>query len=375
MKIVCQRAALTTAFQTVGAVIPTRTPKEILKNLKLEAHRTDSGQQEVVLVGTDSEVGIRYKLLESEVQSAGEVLLSASRVTAILREMQGDSVTIETTDGGTLVSGARAEYKLGSENPAEFPIVAEFPEQAGFTIGAAQLRQMIKRTIFATDTESSRYALGGVLVEMKGESLVMAATDTRRLAVVRGQCAALGKDTGDNALPIVPAKALSLVERSLTDETGSVSVVVRGNDVLFKGGAAMIYSRLVEGRFPRYQDVIPSKSSISVDLVTGSFYAAVRQSQIVTSEESRGVEFSFGAGVLTMISRAPDVGESKVDLPISYDGPSVAITFDPHFVADFLRVLEPEQPIRLEMTDAENAAVFRTEDGYTYIVMPLTRDR
>ena len=118
--------------------------------------------------------------------------------------------------------------------PAEFPIVAEFDEQNSVTIAAGVLKQMIQRTVFATDTESTRYALGGVLVEIKGETIVMAATDTRRLAVMRGQCAASGNVAPENAIPVVPSKALALIERTLIDENESVSIAIRNNDVLVK---------------------------------------------------------------------------------------------------------------------------------------------
>jgi DNA polymerase-3 subunit beta len=370
MKLSCSRSALAAAFQTVSGVIPTRTPKPILQNVKLEAA---AGQ--AVLIGTDQEVGIRYRLAEANVEVAGEVLLPTNRVLSILREMQGDAVFIETTDSGTVISGERAKYKLGAENPAEFPLVAEFDEQNAVTIAANVLKQMIQRTVFATDTESTRYALGGVLVEIKGDSIVMAATDTRRLAVMRGQCTASGKAAAENAIPVVPSKALALIERTLSDNDTPVSIAIRNNDVLVKTPLATIYSRLVEGRFPKYQDVIPAQCTSTVELVVGPFYSAVRQAQIVTSEESRGVDFEIAPGLMTLASRAAEIGESKVELPISYDGAPLVITFDPRYVAEFLRVLEPEQPIRLELTDSESAAVFRTDDGYIYIVMPLSRDR
>jgi len=370
MKISCSRGALATAFQTVSGVIPTRTPKPILQNVKLEASKGH-----VVLVGTDQEVGIRYRLSEADVEVAGDVLLPTNRVLAILREMQGDTVHIETTDTGTVIRGERANYKLGAENAAEFPNVAEFDEKNSISIAAGVLKQMIRRTVFATDTESTRYALGGVLVEVKGETVTMAATDTRRLAVMRGQCAASGNVAPDNAIPVVPSKAMILIEKTLIDEKETVSIAIRNNDVLVKTAMATIYSRLVEGRFPRYQDVIPAQSTTSVELVVGPFYSAVRQAQIVTSEESRGVDFELAPGLMILASRAAEIGESKVELPISYDGSGLVITFDPRYVAEFLRVLEPEQPIRLELTDSESAAVFRTDDGYIYIVMPLSRDR
>lgn len=370
MKLLCPRGALTAAFQTVSGVVPARTPKEILQNTKLEASKTGA-----VLIGTDQEVGIRYTLGEVDVQRPGEVLLPTSRVLSILREMQGDTVTIEATDSGIWVRGDRAEFKLGVENPADFPGVAEFEGTNSYTVSAAQLRQMIHRTVFSTDNESTRYALGGVLVEIKGETITLAATDTRRLAVVRGQCAASGSGAVENPAPVVPSKAMVLIERSIAGDTESVSLAIRQNDVLVRTKTATIYSRLVEGRFPRYQDVIPTQAPNSVDLTAGPFHAAVRQAQIVTNEESRGVDFAFKPGLLTLKSQATNIGESKVELPISYEGAEIVITFDPRYVAEFLRVLEPEQTLKLELTDSESAALFRTEDGYTYIVMPLSRDR
>jgi DNA polymerase III subunit beta len=366
----CQRGMLTTAFQTVSAVVPTRTPKAILQSVRLEASK-----ERAVLIGTDQEVGIRHVLAGAEVERPGEILLPTSRVLLILRELQSESVVIETTDAGIVIRGERAEYRLGAQDPAEFPVVAEFGELPGHSVPAGLLRQMIRRTIFATDTESSRYALGGILMELRDDSLTLAATDTRRLAVVRGKCAAGGAGAAENPTPVIPSKAMALIERTLTDENEVVQVLIRQNDVLVKTRVATIYSRLVEGRFPRYQDVVPAQSKISLDLTTGPFHATVRQAQIVTNEESRGVDFQFSSGLLTLCSRAADIGESKVELPISYEGPTLVITFDPRYIADFLRVLEPEQPIKLELNDSESAAVFRTEDGYTYIVMPLSRDR
>src|SRR5260370_37101559 len=146
MKITCSRGALATAFQTVSGVVPTRTPKPILQNAKLEAAK---GQ--AVLIGTDQEVGIRYRLSEADVEVAGDVLLPVNRVLSILREMQGDTVHLETTDSGTIIRGERAEYKLGAENAAEFPNVAEFDEQSAVTMAAGVLKQMSRRTGFATD--------------------------------------------------------------------------------------------------------------------------------------------------------------------------------------------------------------------------------
>ena len=154
-----------------------------------------------------------------------------------------------------------------------------------------------------------------------------------------------------------------------------VFIAVHSNDVLVKSGNSTVYSRLVEGRFPRYQDVIPGHSEATIDLVVGPFYSAVRQAQIVTNEESRGVDFVFSKGLLTLKSQAADIGQSTIELPVPYEGEDLVITFDPQFIAEFLRILGSESSVKLDLIDAESAAVFRTEDSYIYVVMPLSKDR
>ena len=370
MKLHCHRPSLATAFQVVAGVVPSRTPKEILKNVKLQA--VDG---KATLIGTDQEVGIRYEIPGVEIESDGETLLPTSRIVSILRELSDDGVSIELKENRTVVRSGQSEFSLASEDPAEFPAVAEFGDDRYHVISGSSFQAGLRRTIFATDSESTRYAMGGVLLDLKSDSLTLAATDSRRLAVVNLACRSQEVEQLENPVPVVLAKAMSLVERSISDDTEEVFIAVHANDALIKCGNSTIYSRLVEGRFPKYVDVIPPQSNITVDLVAGQFHSAVRQAQIVTNEESRGVDFQFSNGLLTLNSQAADIGQSKVELPISYEASDLTITFDPRYIAEFLRVLEPEKQITLSLIDGENAAVFRTDESYTYVIMPLSRER
>lgn len=370
MKLECHRPSLLASLQIVSGVVPSRTPREILRNVKLQATPTTT-----VLIGTDQEVGVRQEVSGVETDSTGQVLLPASRVISILRELQDDRVSLEATDRSLIVRGGQSEFKLSTEDPAEFPEVAAFEDENYFSLPANTFREMIRRTVFATDVESTRYALGGILLEFTPEKATLAATDSRRLAVVQSACQCVGETNLDSTSPVIPSKAMQLIERSLPDSDDSAFVAIHSNDVVVKCGGATIYSRLVEGRFPRYAEVIPSESKANVELVVSQFYAAVRQAQIVTSEESRGVDFQFSNGKLTLTSQAADVGESSVELPIPFEGESITITFDPKFVADFLRIIDAGTSVQLKLIDAESPAVFITEDGYRYVVMPLSRDQ
>ncbi|MFV2069089.1 MAG: DNA polymerase III subunit beta, partial [Pirellulales bacterium] len=131
-----------------------------------------------------------------------------------------------------------------------------------------------------------------------------------------------------------------------------------------------------EGRFPSWRDVFPKRTdAVKIELPVGPFYSAVRQAAIVTSEESRGIDFVFGEGSLVLIGQTADIGQARVDLPIGYDGPTIAIMLDPRYVSDFLKVLDPGSTITFDLQDGESAAVATTEDGYGYVIMPLSRDR
>lgn len=370
MKLHCHRPTLSTAFQIVSGVVPSRTPKEILRNVKLQI-----GGGKATLIGTDQEVGIRYDIPGVETDSDGEVLLPKDRLLAILRELNEDGVDLEATEKDLMIRSGHSEFKLATESAAEFPPVQDFDSTSYHVVSAATFKEMIRRTVFATDVESTRYALGGVLLEFSAERLTMAATDSRRLAVVSTMASSIGTIESRDSQTVVPAKALSLMERCITDNDQEVYLAVYPNSVLVKAGNSTIYSRLVEGRFPRYADVIPPAGGIIIDMLVAPFYSAVRQAQIVTNEESRGVDFTFLTGVLRLASVAADIGQSTIEIPIAYDGPAITITFDPRYIADFLRILEASTSVKFQLTDGESAAVIRTDDGYIYVIMPLARDR
>jgi DNA polymerase III subunit beta len=370
MKLKCHRPSLATAFQVVSGVVPSRTTKDILKNVKLQV---EGGK--ATLIGTDSEVGVRYEIPQIETDSAGETLLPTNRIVSILRELQDESVEIEVSEDAVWIRSAHSQFRLSASDPAEFPPVAAFEDEPSFVLPGGTLKQMIHRTIFATDVESTRYALGGVLVDLEPERITMAATDTRRLAMVEYVGDSPGLKDVANRNPVIPSKAMVLIERSIEDDKEDVAVAVYPNHVLVKTGRSTIYSRLVEGRFPRYRDVIPNQPRSTIELVVAPFHSAIRQAQIVTNEESRGVDFQFANGMLTLNSQAADVGQSTIELPISYDGEDLTITFDPRFIGEFLRVLDAGASVRLELIDPESAAVLRTDDAYTYVIMPLSRER
>jgi len=371
MKAICEREKLLHAFQTAASVAPARSPKPILQNLKLEV-----APEVAMLMGTDLEIGIRMEVPGFAIEQPGSVVLPISRFGSILRESSDEKLSLQSDGMKTLVRGDRSEFQLPTENPDEFPSVASFEETKYHEMPARFFREIVRRTVFATDNESSRYALGGVLVELSASGITAVATDGRRLAKQEGPAKSVGDHHKGDKMTIIPPRAMQLIERAIGDGEETILLAARENDVLVKSDKATIYARLVEGRFPKWRDVFPRReSSARIELTVGPFHAAVRQAAIVTSEERRGVDFTFDQGKIVLAGHGAEYGESHVELPIAYDGPERAVMLDPRFVNEFLRVLDPETNITLEIRDAETAVLCTTEDGYAYVIMPLSRDQ
>jgi DNA polymerase-3 subunit beta len=370
MKVRCTREPLLAALQSASAVVPARSPKPVLTNVKLEAT-----QGTAVLSATDLEVGIRTEIEGVETSAPGAVLLPSGRLSAIVRESSPGTVFDIHSDGtATVVKAPRSEFRLPAEDPMEFPSVATFPAEPCFEISTPLMRELVRRTVFATDNESSRFALGGVLLELTSTAVTAVGTDGRRLAKMEGPAASVNGTPAD-AQPIVPARAMQLVERCLGNADTPIHLAVRPSEILVKTGPTTISARLVEGRFPRWRDVFPERpDAVRVSLVAGPLLAAVRQAAIVTSEQSKGVDFAFQRGALVLSGRSAESGESRIELPIDLHGADVKIKMDPRFMSDFLRVLDGGANVSVELTDAQSACVCRTEDGYGYVIMPLAAD-
>lgn len=191
-------------------------------------------------------------------------------------------------------------------------------------------------------------------------------------AVAEAGAVAHGGHTTKGKVHVIPTKALQLLERSLTDPKEPVQVSLSANEALFRAGRATVYTRLVEGRFPAYREVMPKKPAVKVPLPACPFHAAVRQAAIMADQESRKVVFGFAKGKLTLQAHGADTGRSRVEMPVEYQGKALDIAFNPQLLTEMLRVLSPAETLLLDLTDASSPARFRCGENYSYVVMPLS---
>ena len=354
MKALCQRDGLLAGFQLASAAIPSREVKPILKNFKAIA---DGAR--FTLMATDLELGIRLDVAGMQIQEPGEAILPAQRMFAILRESQEPELSLEADASSCVVRGETMEFEMPSEDPSLFPDLPIFNEDKYHEVGADVMREMIRRTVFAAaEGESARFAMTGVLCELDGDHIRLVATDGRRLAMTEGKAKAHGGHTTKGTSPLIPTKAMSLLERNLQPDGQVVRVCIRTNEVLFRTETAVIYSRLVDGRFPDYRQVFPKKQGIKIPFGVAPFHAAVRQAAILTDEDSKRVTFRFETDKLTLQTKGATAGRSKVELKILYDGKPVEINFNPAYLAEMLKVLPEEAELTLDLIDGATPALF-----------------
>ena len=363
MKLRFNRQEVADALTGICGVAATRTAKPVLKCVRIEA-KSDV----LLLSATDLEFGLRCSITQVEVDEPGDTLVVADTLARIVRECEDELLSVETTDNLLHLRGAGSHFQIVTQDAADFPPVPTLDEAADFTVEESVLRRLIEWTVFASARESTRYAINGVLWEVEKDRLTMAATDGRRLSLAHGKLSAGA--TGSIPQVIVPTKALSLFARLPAEEGGTVGVKVTSNQLLLKAGKALISTSLVEGHFPKYQDVVPSDCDRKMAVGTAEFLSALKRAALLTNEESKGVRLALSEGNLTLSCRAPEQGEATVSLPVRYDDEPLEIGFNPVFILDVLRIAHTDE-VTFAFKEPNRPGVLRLGDEFTYVVMPV----
>lgn len=361
------REELLRCLTVVCAVIPNRTVRPILQNVLLSILA-----ETAFLEATDGEMAISCEIDGAIPFGNIEMLIPAAKLRAILSASNAETVTLVLHGGKVKVQCGSSEFVLPTEDAASFPRFPAKEDGSLLKVSVADMRTGVRRTVFATDDESARYALGGVKFDLS-DGLTLVATDSRRLAMQSMNCSL--HDRVDGSI-VVPEKAMAVVGKMLPDD-GEVEIGINHQctAVEFRSNGFRLSTRLVEGRFPKWQDVVPQHGHIRhrIEVNVGWLLSAVRQAAITTSQETRGVRFSFKPGVGVMLgSEAADVGSASIEVSIAECDTDMTIVLDPTFLREFLQVLPQESAVTLCLTDGESAVLLQAEDGdCRYVVMPL----
>lgn len=366
MKFTITRESLQQGLAAVGASIPTRTTLPVLSNILLTADPTG-----VQISGTDLDIAISLRT-PAQVDEPGSLTVPAKKLQELARELPEHPVLITTKgDRLELVCG-RASFRLNGLPPDEFPTFPTVDFAESWTIKGSILQTMIRQTSFAASTEESRPILNGILWQFGEDDLRMVATNGHRLAriIIAGK-----PREGARADLIVPPKALNQVERLFGPED-EIEVARSENHLGFRCAGKEIYTRLIEGPYPNYEQVIPRDNDKAVIVDRAQFTAALRRMAVVASDQTHRVRLAFAGPLLRFSVETSDLGEAKEELEVGYDGEPIEIGFNANYLLEVLRFM-PGDEIRMTFRSPERAAIVAPVGGmpeggdYLCLVMPL----
>jgi len=349
-------------LQSVQSAISQKNTLPILANLLLE---TDKNM--IKLIATDLDIGISARV-PATIREEGAITIPAKKFLDIIKELpEEDVITISLKKNNMLsIDGGKAHIKIIGLPKDEFPQIPEFKNKETFAIPQVILKEMLSVTSFAVSKDETRYVLNGVLFIAHKDKIQIVATDGRRLAVATK---ILAEKTVIDEKVIIPAKTVQELGRMLAD-TGDVTIAFSENQVFFNLGEIQIISRLIEGDFPNFEQVIPKEKEEKVKINRENLLAATRRANLFTNPESLAVKLDIAKGKLTVSKNAPYVGEVKEELGIEYNGKSLSVGFNPAYLIDVLRSLS-DQEIFFEVDDADKPGVIRKGAEYTYVVLPM----
>ena len=360
MKFKVDKDLLAQGIDTIQNVISVKATLPILSNFLLEA-----GKNNLRLTATDLNIGISC-VIPVDTQEAGAITIPARRFSGIVKELSDNEVSVTAKKNNIVIIETRAcQFKIIGLPYEEFPKLPEFKDKEAIRIEQALLKQMIALTSFAVSLDETRYILNGIMFKINKDAISLVATDGKRLAVCTKK---LVQPSAKEISMIVPIKTIQELQRNLKD-AGEVSLTIGANQILFDFNGTTLISRLIEGEFPDYQQVIPAQAESKIKINREQFLLAIRRAALLSTPDYQAIKLEVFKNKLVLSKSTPDVGESREELAMEYSGKETIIGFNPNYLIDVLKNLDTEET-ELEITGSEKPGVIRS-NGYVYIVLPM----
>jgi DNA polymerase-3 subunit beta len=360
MKFKTKKQNLINGIQVVQNIVTTKAALPILSNILLEVK-----EGKLRLIATDLDIGISC-VIPVDIQEAGAITLPAKRFSDIIKELPGEDVTISSKKNNLVViETGSCQFKIMGLPAEEFPKLPEFKDKEVVQLEQENLKRMLTLTAFAVSIDETRYILNGILFKISKNTMELVATDGKRLALIEKK---LKQGVEKDIQIIVPLKTIHELNRNLQDE-GELSVIVGTNQAMFELGGVIIISRLIEGEFPDYRQVIPASSDNKIKIDREEFLLAVKRAALLSTPDYQAVKLEVFKNKLVLSKSTPDIGESHEEVAMEYAGKELVIGFNPTYLIDALKNMS-EAAIEFEITDTEKPGVIRLP-GYVYIVLPM----
>ena len=366
MNLTITKEQLMAGLQSVQNVVSSRTTLPILSNVLLRAEGN-----RLELTATDLDVTITCSV-EATVKKAGATTMPVKKIFGIARELASSEIDLEVDDKNvcSLRSGS-SFFKIRGLGAEEFPPPAKFKDDRKINLAQDKFKGMLKKTSFAISSDESRYVLNGIFFSLKEHKLTMVATDGRRLALVDEEVDVAANSQGEF---IVPAKAVNELVRLLQDK-GDVEINFSENQAAFalkddKGGLTLVITKLIEGNYPNYRQVIPGEAKERVSFGREELMHAFKRAEIMTSDKQNSVKMTFTKNNLAITANSPDVGEARETLAINYKGKDMSIAFNPGYLIEPLNALTQDE-VFIELIDELSPGVLKINGPFLYVVMPM----
>lgn len=368
MKFTITREKLQEGLTAVNAAVPTKTTLPVLSNILVEATRDG-----LRLSGTDLDIAVSTTIPAS-VDQEGSLTLPSRKLLDIVRELPSAAIRISGSgETRATIECGKSRFKLLGLPKEEFPAFPSVSFEGGWRVPSKDLQKLITHVSFAASTEESRPILNGVLWELKGDRMRMVATNGHRLARMDVPITG-GKGDGQKADLIVPPKALDQIKKLFgTDD--EVELARSDNHLGFRSPSTQVLTRLIEGPYPNYEQVIPRENDKIATSDKAALIAALRRMSIVASDQTHRIRMAFANGSCKLSVQTPDLGEAQEELAVTYEGDPLEIGFNAQYLLEVLRYI-PTDEVRLTFKAPERAATcepvgWDDPASYLTLVMPL----
>jgi DNA polymerase-3 subunit beta len=346
---------------TVQNVVSSKGTLQILSNALIHVENN-----QMSITTTDLDISMRC-VIPCEVEQPGSTTLPIRRVVMIMKELNEGNVTVQVAedDEAKFQSGS-SYFKVIGLPTRDFPPIPATEGKFSYRIDQGVLKEMLRKTSYAASLDETRRVLNGVLMAFKSNKLTMVATDGRRLALVDHEVEF--PEQAETEM-ILPSKAVNELMRVLQNE-GEVKIYAQKNQVVFEMGTTIMSSKLVDGVYPNYRQVIPGGCDERVTLEREELLRAVRRVSVMTTDKSNAVRLTFSANQLTINITSQEVGEGRETIPVKYTGKEVSIVFNPEYVMDPLKNMDDDE-VYFELSDGHSPALLKCSVPFLYVLMPL----
>jgi len=371
MKFKINRDHFSNGLAQVLNVVGSKAAMPILSNVLIEAEKDC-----ISLTTTNLDLGIRCKI-KAEVKEGGSVTLPVKRLATIVRELPNVDVSFDAAANHQVkIASGGSNFRIMGIGAEEFPKLPDSSEDKNYSLDQGELATMLGNVAYAQSTDETRYILNGVYFNFKDGKLALVATDGRRLALVSKEMTVPAASSG---AIILPAKTVAELLRLLGkgeklkiafNERRAAFQIETGKEAGGLTDSIYLFSKVVEGNYPNYQQVIPKETHQRIKLERELFLQCVHRAALVTSEKSNSVKIKLTSNLLEITASSPDFGEAHESMAISYSGPDLQVAFNPQFVMDPLRALTKDE-VFFELKDEVSPGVFKTLESFVCVIMPV----